>query len=54
MSCQDQAGPSRGSLHRAASLKVEKAHFAASKKGLENRKGEANLPPPRRHPLNAL
>ena len=38
-------GASGGSLRGGASFKVEKAHFAAWKKGPENRKNEVKLPP---------
>ena len=34
------------SLHRGASFKLEKAHFAARKKGPENRKNKVKLRPP--------
>ena len=37
--------PSLGSFHGAACLNVEKAHLAARRKGLENRKTEVELPP---------
>ena len=39
------SGASRGSLHGAACLEVEKAHFALLK-SLESRKPEVKLPPP--------
>ena len=35
-----------GCLQGGANFKVEKAHFAARKKGPENRKNEVNLRPP--------
>ena len=38
------SGASVGSLYGCASFKVEKAHFAAWEKGLENRKNEVKLP----------
>ena len=44
----------RGSLHRGASFKVEKAPFAARKKHQENRKNEVKLPPPSVLPPEAL
>ena len=34
-----------------ASFKEEKAHFAAKKKGPENRKNEVKLPPPLKHSM---
>ena len=45
------SGASGGSFQGGASLKVEKAHFAAWKKGPENRKHEVKLRPPLCRPL---
>ena len=44
-------GASGGCLHGGASLKGEKAHFAAWKKGPENRKNDVKLRPPLCRPL---
>ena len=44
-------GASGGCLHGGASLMGEKSHFAAWKKGPENRKNEVELRPPLCHPL---
>ena len=43
---QTSSGASGGCPHWGASFKVEKAHFAAREKGLENHKNEVKLPPP--------
>ena len=48
---ETSSGASGGCLPGCASFKLEKAHFAARKKGLENRKNEVklrflSLPPP--------
>ena len=45
------SGASGDSLHGGASFRVEKAHFAAWKKGPENSKNEVKLRPPLCRPL---
>ena len=50
-SCAVSRGASGGCLHGGASFKVEKAHFAARKKGPESRKHEVELRPPLCRPL---
>ena len=48
---KDSSASSRGSLHTSASLKLEKAHFAARQKGPESRAKEERLTSPRWRPL---